>query len=560
MIRYGQAVTRIGPGVGVLDEDLLAFHVAEHALVQRLEPPRVNRPVDLAPPHLVFARRLADDELVVGRAPRVLAGAAHERAVDRDERLAPADRLLVQRRHTEVPGHARHVVDAVRLEAGCLLPLCHPVLAPPSYEQAHVSGAVAVGPTIDWYWGEQREVNAGIGVATDGRPAGGAAVYCAAMTCRNASTTAGIELGVAAARQFEHRIARRKGVAKDPWPSHRVVGIGQADDAGTERDVLGSQPAWIPEAVHALVHVPDDLAAGRQERDLRGQVGGNGRVQADEHLLFRVQRRRFAQNRFRHDEFAEVVQQGRVFDQDEIGLVHAEDASHAQRECRDAVAVRVGVPIAERQHRQHGVEFLVAVHVQGADGVGQAKAADFELLFERLAPAPGVPCRSMPFEAAQHGFSEAVPAERLGQVVDDALPQALDGGSDILNAGRHDDGGFGVSLTDPLGEPQPVVSRHADVAQGDGRRRRRLEASERLLGVGCRHHGVAACLEPARHQVAHAVFVLHHEHTARRTLRSSGGRGDRNIVRGFHIQTSTSTSVPWRRAIVTDRSRRSSRR
>ena len=55
-----------------------------------------DRPVDRAPPDLVAARRLVDDELVLGRAAGVLAGADDERAVGRDEALAVADGVLVQ--------------------------------------------------------------------------------------------------------------------------------------------------------------------------------------------------------------------------------------------------------------------------------------------------------------------------------------------------------------------------------------------------------------------------------------------------------------------------------
>ena len=55
-----------------------------------------DRPVDGAPPDLVVARRLVDDELVLRRAAGVLARPDDERAVGRDEALAMADGVLVQ--------------------------------------------------------------------------------------------------------------------------------------------------------------------------------------------------------------------------------------------------------------------------------------------------------------------------------------------------------------------------------------------------------------------------------------------------------------------------------
>src|SRR5690606_28803244 len=108
-------------GVAVLDEQLLALAVGEHPLVNGVEVRRLDRAVHLAPPDLVFARRLADDELVVRRAAGVLAGAADQRAVDRDRRLAAADRLFVQRRHAQVRIHPGDIRDAVHLKTGLLL-------------------------------------------------------------------------------------------------------------------------------------------------------------------------------------------------------------------------------------------------------------------------------------------------------------------------------------------------------------------------------------------------------------------------------------------------------
>jgi hypothetical protein len=60
-----QAIARIGAGIAVLDEELLALAIVQHPLMHGIELGGLDRPVDLAPPDLVFARGLADDELVV---------------------------------------------------------------------------------------------------------------------------------------------------------------------------------------------------------------------------------------------------------------------------------------------------------------------------------------------------------------------------------------------------------------------------------------------------------------------------------------------------------------
>src|SRR5574338_489483 len=95
--------------------------IGEKLFVQRIEVLRNNRTIDLPPPHPVCARRFLDDELVVRGAARVLAGTADERPIVGHEPFTAADRLFVQRRHTEVPVHARQVHHAFELEA----PLLH---------------------------------------------------------------------------------------------------------------------------------------------------------------------------------------------------------------------------------------------------------------------------------------------------------------------------------------------------------------------------------------------------------------------------------------------------
>jgi len=59
-------------------------------------------PVDVAPADLGLARRLADDELVPGRAARVRPGADHQRPVRGEDSLLRPDRALVEVGRREV--------------------------------------------------------------------------------------------------------------------------------------------------------------------------------------------------------------------------------------------------------------------------------------------------------------------------------------------------------------------------------------------------------------------------------------------------------------------------
>src|SRR6516162_4938633 len=65
-----QAVSRIGPGIEVLDKNLAPLEISEHPLVDALEALGSERLIDLSPPHGVFGAALLDNVLV----PRGAAG------------------------------------------------------------------------------------------------------------------------------------------------------------------------------------------------------------------------------------------------------------------------------------------------------------------------------------------------------------------------------------------------------------------------------------------------------------------------------------------------------
>jgi hypothetical protein len=82
--------------VAVLGEERLARDVLDEPRPEPVVVLLADRLVDLAPPHLVGRGGLADDELVLRRAARVLARPDDERPLGGDHALAGADRVLVQ--------------------------------------------------------------------------------------------------------------------------------------------------------------------------------------------------------------------------------------------------------------------------------------------------------------------------------------------------------------------------------------------------------------------------------------------------------------------------------
>ena len=74
--------------------------------VQQIELRRLQRPIDFAPVNLRLARRLADNELVIGRAAGMLAGPARQGTVGGNYPFVAAHRFLEQGSRGEIPLHA----------------------------------------------------------------------------------------------------------------------------------------------------------------------------------------------------------------------------------------------------------------------------------------------------------------------------------------------------------------------------------------------------------------------------------------------------------------------
>src|SRR5262249_12904077 len=123
-----------------------------------------------------------------------------------------------------------------------------------------------------------------------------------------------VELRPGAAFQFSEGVQRGNGVAIGPRTSHGVVGVRHADDPGADRYFVPRYSARIPKAVGALVHVANERRRLPEVRQMLDEGEANGGMLADEPALEIVERRRLSQERFRHGELPQVVQQGASLD------------------------------------------------------------------------------------------------------------------------------------------------------------------------------------------------------------------------------------------------------
>src|SRR5690606_31685724 len=113
----GQAIGRLGAAPEVLHIELLALEIGEDLGMKAIEMGFAHGTVHVAPPDVVLARRLLDDELVAGRPARMLPRAHHEGAALRHDAVAPANRRFVKRLGSEVPVHRLRIADALFFDA-----------------------------------------------------------------------------------------------------------------------------------------------------------------------------------------------------------------------------------------------------------------------------------------------------------------------------------------------------------------------------------------------------------------------------------------------------------
>ena len=97
-----EPVPRVGAGHDVLRVHLMGPGVVLHPRQKRLEARGRDRLVARMPPDGVSTRRLLDEELVLGRAPGVLAGLGRQRSGGDDGRLVAPDGVLVEGGRAEV--------------------------------------------------------------------------------------------------------------------------------------------------------------------------------------------------------------------------------------------------------------------------------------------------------------------------------------------------------------------------------------------------------------------------------------------------------------------------
>ena len=100
---HRDAMGRIGAGERVDHVDVSLAQARRDLLAELLEVLLGDLRVDVAPPDPILRAGLANDELVLRRAPRVLAGVDDERAALGEPRVASRQRVLVELRGRRMP-------------------------------------------------------------------------------------------------------------------------------------------------------------------------------------------------------------------------------------------------------------------------------------------------------------------------------------------------------------------------------------------------------------------------------------------------------------------------
>ena len=109
---YGQTMVRIGAGEQILDIKFAPLGISHHRGVQRLGVLGLHRLV-VVPPDLILSLGILDDELVGGRAARVLAGDGDQWTVLGQTPFAARYRVLIQCDRRQIPVRRFEIAKAM---------------------------------------------------------------------------------------------------------------------------------------------------------------------------------------------------------------------------------------------------------------------------------------------------------------------------------------------------------------------------------------------------------------------------------------------------------------
>lgn len=258
------------------------------------------------------------------------------------------------------------------------------------------------------------------------------------------------------------------------------------DDQRADEDLPTDQAIGEPEAVRALVVLPDDQGRSVQTRQRHQRAfAGLGMLAVARHLLRRVQRCRLAQHRVGKAELANVVQQRRQVDLVLLVVAQAELLGHAACQFGDPARVPGDAALAhlhqpgEHRHRDgEGLAQLVVGRIQhvrdlldlGHAGLHALLQRRVELLqgevlalgFQQQLPVLGF--QGLALERVARNEQQVLVVPGLGHVaVDLALVDGGDGRLDVGVAREQDAGDGGSQLSHLLQQFSAVHPGHAHV-------------------------------------------------------------------------------------------------
>jgi hypothetical protein len=147
--------------------------------------------------------------------------------------------------------------------------------------------------------------------------------------------------------------------AVGPDRGQRVEHVGHREHAGRQRDDLARQPVRVAAAVPALVVMADHQLGLAEELDLAQDLPAHQRMALHQRPLFRRQRLGLPQDRVRHRDLADVVQQEAELDLGVVDERRVEHPGDLHAVGGDALGVLAGVGVtrldgvAQRAHRGH---------------------------------------------------------------------------------------------------------------------------------------------------------------------------------------------------------------
>ena len=107
----------VGPGIAILDKDILALEISQHSEIEYFKFFRLHRHIDRTPPNLLLAGLFPHDPFIIGRPTGMVPGSHDDGPQMGHDPFPAADDLFIEDRGWRIPINHPYIFDPMMFQA-----------------------------------------------------------------------------------------------------------------------------------------------------------------------------------------------------------------------------------------------------------------------------------------------------------------------------------------------------------------------------------------------------------------------------------------------------------